>query len=60
MVKKAKNMKKLTMHDIAGKSGVGIRTVNRVFAGHDVRFSSITAILDALDIDLNMHLKVAA
>jgi len=56
-LKYSKTTNKLTMNDISEKAGVGIRTVNRIFAGEDVRFSSILAVLDALDIDLNIHLR---
>lgn len=59
LLKKSKFGKKMTMNEIAKKSNVGIRTVNRIFAGEDVRFSSMAAVLDALDIDLNLHMKMA-
>ena len=48
-----------TIEKISKESGVGVRTVNRIFAGQDVRFSSITAVLDALDIDLSLRMKKA-
>jgi len=60
MLRKAKVLKKFTMNDIADKSGVGIRTVNRIFAGQDVRFSSMIAVLDALHINLDAQFKQAA
>lgn len=56
-LKKSKSLKKLTMNDIAHRSGVGIRTVNRIFAGHDVRFSSIIAVVEALDLNLSIDKK---
>ncbi len=58
LLKRSKSRKNMTMNEIAEKSNVGIRTVNRIFAGQDVRFSSMTAVLDALDIDLNLHMKM--
>ncbi len=57
-LKKSKSNKNMTMNDIAEKSSIGIRTVNRIFAGEDVRFSSMAAVLDALDIDLRLHMKM--
>lgn len=59
LLKKSKSTKNMTMSDIAEKSNIGIRTVNRIFAGEDVRFSSMAAVLDALDIDLRLHMKMA-
>ncbi len=49
-IKEAKQQKKLTLNEIASESGVAIRTVNRIFAGEDVRFSSLRAVLEALDL----------
>ena len=51
----AKSKKQLTMKEIAAEADVGIRTVNRVFAGEDVRFSSLLAVLRSLDLDLSVH-----
>ena len=48
------------MNNISEKAGIGIRTVNRIFAGEDVRFSSVLAVLNALEIDFNIHLRQAA
>lgn len=59
LLKESKSRKKMTMNSIAKKSNVGIRTVNRIFAGKDVRFSSLSAVLDALDIDLHADMKMA-
>ena len=58
-LKKSKSDKKMTMNDIAEKSSVGVRTVNRAFAGQDVRFSSIAAILEALDLNIHISSKAA-
>ncbi len=59
-LKHSKTTNKFTMNDISEKAGVGIRTVNRIFAGDDVRFSSILAVLDALEIDFNIHSRQVA
>ena len=59
ILKKSKFNKKMTMNDIAAKSNVGIRTVNRIFAGEDVRFSTIIAVLEALDLNLYINSKAA-
>ena len=47
-----------TIERISLESGVGIRTVNRIFAGQDVRYSSLVAVLKALD--LTIHIEKAA
>ncbi len=59
LLKKSKLDKNMTMNDIATKSNVGIRTVNRIFAGQDVRFSSMSAVLEALDLNLHIDSKAA-
>ena len=58
LLRKSKAEKKMTMNDIAEKSNVGIRTVNRIFAGEDVRFSSMMAVLKALNLTIHIE-KVA-
>ena len=58
LVKRSKSRKNMTMNEIAKESNVGVRTVNRIFAGEDVRFSSMAAVLDALDIDLKLDMKM--
>ena len=60
LLRKSKSEKKMTMNDIAEKSNVAIRTVNRIFAGEDVRFSSMMAVFNALDLDFELHMKKAA
>ena len=55
MLRQAKSEKQLTMKDISKKSAVAIRTVNRIFAGDDVRMSSLQAVLQILDLDLRIH-----
>ena len=59
LLKESKSQKKMTMNEIAAASNIGIRTVNRIFAGKDVRFSSMVAVLDVLDIDFRLHKKMA-
>ncbi len=59
LLKRSKFDKKMTMNDIAAKSNVGIRTVNRIFSGRDVRFSSMTAVLEALGLNLHIDSKAA-
>jgi len=58
-LKKSKSDKKMTMNDIAIQSNIGIRTVNRIFAGEDVRFSSMTAVFEALDLNIHINSKAA-
>jgi transcriptional regulator with XRE-family HTH domain len=57
LLREAKTRKKMTINEIAAKSNVGIRTVNRIFAGQDVRFSSLIAVLEALE--LTLYIDVA-
>ena len=59
LLKESKSQKKMTINEIAAESNIGIRTVNRIFAGEDVRFSSMVAVLDVLDIDFRLHKKMA-
>jgi len=44
-----------TIDKISQESGVGVRTVNRILAGEDVRFSSIEAVMDALELSLTVN-----
>ncbi len=46
-----------TIERISRESGVGIRTVNRILAGEDVRFSSIEAVMNALELSLSVDKK---
>lgn len=43
-----------TIERISRESGVGVRTVNRILAGKDVRFSSIEAVMDALELSITI------
>lgn len=46
-----------TIEKISQESGVGVRTVNRILAGDDVRFSSLESVMDALDLSLIVDKK---
>ena len=59
LIKKEKQQKKMTLNKIASESGVAIRTVNRIFAGEDVRFSSLMAVLETLDLSIYVEKEVA-
>lgn len=43
-----------TIEKISQESGVGVRTINRILAGEDVRFSSIKAVMDALELSFTV------
>lgn len=49
----------MTLNEIATSSGIAIRTVNRIFAGEDIRFSSLVAVLDTLDLSINIKKEAA-
>jgi hypothetical protein len=53
--RQAKHEYSLTMREIAGHSPVGLRTVNRIFAGEDVRCGSLSAVMETPDIDSSFH-----
>lgn len=55
MIKKRKSKLGLTIQVISNKSGVAERTVNRVLAGEDVRYSSLLAVLAVLDLSISVH-----
>jgi len=55
MIKKRKSKLGLTIQEISNKSGVAERTVNRILAGEDVRYSSLLAILAVLDLSISVH-----
>ena len=58
-VRSAKQQKKMTLQEIASRSGVAIRAVNRIFAGEDVRFSSLRAVLEILDLGIYIEREAA-
>lgn len=49
-----------TIERLSNESGVSVCTINRVFAGQDVRISSFMAAVEALGLDLNLHVYNAA
>ncbi len=55
LLKKAKAEKKMTIQEIATVSNVAVRTVNRIFAGEDVRYSSLRAVLAVLDLSISLN-----
>lgn len=59
LIKKAKKQKQMTLNEIASESKVAIRTVNRIFAGEDVRFSSLMAVLETLNLSIYVEKEVA-
>jgi len=54
-IKKRKLELGLTIDKMSAESGVGARTINRILAGEDVRYSSIVAVLDTL----KLHIEIA-
>lgn len=46
-----------TIEKISQESGVGVRTVNRILAGDDVRFSSLESVMDALNLSIIVDKK---
>jgi len=56
-IRERKNDLGWTIERISRESGVGIRTVNRILAGEDVRFSSIEAVMNALELSLSVDKK---
>ncbi len=53
-IRERKNDLGWTIERISQESGVGVRTVNRILAGEDVRFSSIEAVMDALELSITV------
>jgi len=58
--KDQKDAKKMTIRDISEHSGVSIRSVNRIFAGEDVRYSAIEAVLESLGLSILIGKKRSA
>ncbi len=54
-IRSAKQQKKMTLQEIASQSEVAIRTVNRIFAGEDVRYSSLVAVLEVLGLSISVN-----
>jgi len=59
-IKKRKEELGWTIEKISRESGIGIRTVNRILAGKDVRFSSIESVIKALGLSLMVDRKLSA
>jgi len=54
MIKARKSELGLTIQKISSDSGVAERTVNRILAGEDVRYSSLLAVLAVLDLSISV------
>jgi transcriptional regulator with XRE-family HTH domain len=55
MIKKQKSELGLTIQKISSESGVAERTVNRILAGEDVRYSSLLAVLEVLGLSISVN-----
>ena len=53
-IKKRKQELGLTIDKMSAKSGVGTRTINRILAGEDVRYSSIESLLRSLNLSISI------
>jgi len=53
-IKKRKQELGLTIDRMSEESGVGTRTINRILAGKDVRYSSIESLLRSLKLSLTI------
>jgi len=60
IINQIKDLLKMTISDISEHSGVSTRSVNWVLAGEDVRYSSIVAVLDALELSVLFNKKRSA
>ena len=49
-----------TINKLAHESGVGVRTINRILAKQDVRFSSIDAVMSVLNLKISITEKLSA
>ena len=59
-IQKRKDELGWTIERISQESGVGIRTVNRILAGQDVRLSSIKSVVEALGLSIMIDRKLSA
>jgi transcriptional regulator with XRE-family HTH domain len=55
MIKKRKSELGLTIQKISTESGVAERTVNRILAGEDVRYSSLLAVLEVVGLSISVN-----
>lgn len=53
-IKQRKEELGLTIDKMSLESGVGTRTINRILAGEDVRYSSISSVLESLDLSISI------
>jgi len=53
-IKQRKEELGLTINALSLESGVGTRTINRILAGEDVRYSSISLVLQSLDLTISI------
>ena len=53
-IKKRKQELGLTIEKLSAESGVGTRTINRILAGEDVRFSFVESLLKSLNLSLRI------
>jgi len=49
-----------TINKLAKESGVGVRTISRILAKQDVRFSSIDAVMNVLNLEIRINEKLSA
>lgn len=49
-----------TINKMSEESGVGVRTINRILAREDVRFSSIDAVMNGLNLEITIDEKLSA
>ena len=52
IIKQRKQELGLTINKMSAESGVGTRTINRILAGQDVRYSSIESLLRSLNLSI--------
>ena len=53
-IKQRKQELGLTIDKMSSESGVGTRTINRILAGEDVRYSSIESLLRILNLSITI------
>ena len=53
-IKQRKQELELTIDKMSLESGVGTRTINRILAGEDVRYSSIESLLKSLNLSMTI------
>jgi len=53
-IKQRKQELGLTIDKMSSESGIGTRTINRILAGDDVRYSSIESLLRSLNLSITI------